>query len=336
MAIDDQDTRVGRIVAIRGVKVTAVLDDGASGAAPKPTVGVGTLVAMPTADAIVYGEVGDLWLSEPTAEQRSAPRLAEIDILGEAAANGAQRQFKCGAATVPPLGGAVHTGTAQDLTTVYARPGESNVAIGTLHQDARLPAYVVTDRLLGKHFAVAGASGSGKSCAVALILQAILADHPNGHVVILDPHREYPEAFGDMAEVIDLSSLELPYWLMNLEEMTAAFTSIDSVQRATESAILRDLVLEARRAYADRLDRDARITVDSPIPFSLAELDRLMQIAMGRLENPEGLAPYRRLQGRIQSLARDRRFSFMFPRAAASKSRSAMPRVTMAALVLSP
>ena len=55
--------------------------------------------------------------------------------------------------------------------------------------------------LLGKHFAVIGTTGSGKSCAVALILQAILNEHPSGHVVLLDPHAEYATAFGEMASV---------------------------------------------------------------------------------------------------------------------------------------
>jgi Mg/Co/Ni transporter MgtE len=67
------------------------------------------------------------------------------------------------------------------------------------------------DNLLGKHFAVLGTTGCGKSCAVTLILRAILEQHPNAHVVLLDPHNEYPSAFGDIAEIIGPESLQLPY-----------------------------------------------------------------------------------------------------------------------------
>ena len=64
---------------------------------------------------------------------------------------------------------------------------------------------------MGKHFAILGTTGSGKSCAVALILHALLEQNPNAHVVVLDPHNEYAHAFGDVAEVIDPDTLELPY-----------------------------------------------------------------------------------------------------------------------------
>jgi hypothetical protein len=302
---------LGHVAAVRGGRITAVLTGGADG--PTVAVGSGALVALPTAVATVYGQIGDLWFADPAAAGGSAPRMAEIDILGEVAATGAEETFRCGASSTPTLGGPVCAATAEDLELVYARPRQSRVPVGTLHQDRRLPAYLVTDSLLGKHFAIAGTTGSGKSCAVALILHAILADHPNGHVVMLDPHGEYGAAFGDKAEVIGPGSLHLPYWLMNFEEVTAAFASADGPQRSVEAAILRDAVIEARRGYVGRDEVQAHITVDSPIPFSLAELERLLQVAMGRLEKPEGLAPYLRLKARIHAMANDRRFAFMFP-----------------------
>jgi len=48
----------------------------------------------------------------------------------------------------------------------------------------------VDDELLAKNFAVLGATGSGKSCAVTLLLSAILAEHQNAHILLLDPHNE--------------------------------------------------------------------------------------------------------------------------------------------------
>ena len=139
------------------------------------------------------------------------------------------------------------------------------------------------------------------------ILKAILSSHPNGHVVILDPNGEYAAAFEGMAEVIHPGNLQLPYWMMNLEEITSVFTSNHAVERPIEAAILRNVVLEARRNRAASIDTCTHVTVDSPVPFSLAEIERLLQVGMGRLEKPEGLAPYQRLIGRIQSLVSDRR-----------------------------
>ena len=119
----------------------------------------------------------------------------------------------------PPLGAPVTTVTIRDLAKVYARPRTSNVHIGRLRHNQKVPAFVVTDSLLGKHFAVLGTTGTGKSCAVTVILRSILAEHPNGHVVLLDPHNEYASAFADMAELLNPSNLQLPYWLLNFEEI---------------------------------------------------------------------------------------------------------------------
>src|SRR5437016_3042512 len=71
---------------------------------------------------------------------------------------------------------------------------------GTLYHDAGRPAFLLMNALLAKNFAVLGMTGSGKSCGVTCILSAILADHPNAHIVLLDPHNEYATAFGELAE----------------------------------------------------------------------------------------------------------------------------------------
>ena len=115
------------------------------------------------------------------------------------------------------LGDAVYGSTIEDLSKVYAKPSVSCVRVGSVHQDKSLPAFVITDDLLGKHFAILGTTGSGKSCAVALILRAILSRHSNGHVLLLDPHNEYSRAFGQAAELVTTDDLELPYWLLNFE-----------------------------------------------------------------------------------------------------------------------
>ena len=84
---------------------------------------------------------------------------------------------------------------------------------------ARSPAYVSVDDLLGKHFAILGTTGSGKSWATALLLHAIIERHPNAHIVVLDPHAEYAHAFKDRAECIEPDDLRLPHWLFTFEEM---------------------------------------------------------------------------------------------------------------------
>jgi DNA helicase HerA-like ATPase len=74
------------------------------------------------------------------------------------------------------------------------------------------------DELLARHFAVFGMAGSGKSCAVIRTLLAVLAVHPDAHIIVIDPHNEYSAAFGDLGELINTDNLDLPFWLFDFEE----------------------------------------------------------------------------------------------------------------------
>jgi len=68
----------------------------------------------------------------------------------------------------------------------YTRPSVSNLSLGSLYHDPSRPAFVLVDELLAKNFAVLGTTGSGKSCAIALILSAILAGQAHAHIVVLE------------------------------------------------------------------------------------------------------------------------------------------------------
>jgi len=137
--------------------------------------------------------------------------------------------------------------------------------------------------------------------------------------VVLDIHGEYAAAFGSQAEVIDPSNLNLPFWLLNFHELTAAFISPDE-QRDSEIEILTDAVVWAKRrysdAYAGRVRRSAAettcITVDTPVPFRLADLVAYFDEQLGRLDRALNTLPYKRLKARVETLVSDARYSFMF------------------------
>ncbi len=314
MSNDDQ--KVGTVVSVKGSKISGVLvGSGAEPCAALDAVQFGGLVKMRTRISAVFGMVGGMWITDPSASPESARKMVEIDMLGEVVhpeVSGTDAHFQRGLSVYPPLGGEILAVTPDDLALIYAPPRASNVRIGTIHQDRSLPGFIATDNLLGKHFAVLGTTGSGKSCSTALILRAILEQHPNGHVVLLDPHNEYGSAFGDKAELINLSNLDLPYWLMNFEESVAAFVTSDGKERETETAILKDAILEARRKFFGPDADTDHITVDTPVPYRLGEVQRIIGNAMGRLDKTETSLPYLRLQTRIEALSSDRRFAFMF------------------------
>ena len=350
--ISGQATRLGRVVCVSGSQVVVLLEAAgpADTAAAPSRVQMGELVKIHHEKSVIFGVVRAM--SVPMPEQDAAVsevRMVELELLGEAMhpttglpTNGlpgasdssggaksggaksggeeqadaaASRRFKRGVTLFPALGDTVEAADAEDLALVYsAQAGAAAVRIGRIFQDRSLPAYVFPDRLLGRHFAMLGTTGTGKSCAAALILQAILKDHANAHILLLDPHNEYARAFGEEAVVLAPGSLQLPYWLFNFEEIVQVVFGDDSEDADTEQeiTILRDLIPKAKRHFLGDSDLKKHVTVDSPIPYSISEVTNLIDDAMGRLDRPDGGSPYARLKARITTLKTDSRYDFLF------------------------
>jgi DNA helicase HerA-like ATPase len=311
---ETREAKIGRVVNAAGSQIVMLIDMAEpAGAAGEPeSLQIGELIKLYTPNHVVFGMVTGLSIPIPSQDPADGEmKIVEVDLLGETDRQ-ANSGFRRGVSVFPALGDSVYRTSQADLQLVYARPAVSTIRVGTIHQDRELPAYIATDDLLGKHFAILGTTGSGKSCAVALILHAILNEHPNGHVVLLDPHNEYSHAFGERAEVLSPGNLRLPYWLFNFEEIVEVILGSETKARLAEIGILNEAIPEAKRLYLGESEDSKFVTVDTPIPYQLSDLIQLIDEAMGKLENPENSAPYMRLKSRLNTLRRDSRFAFMF------------------------
>ncbi len=242
--------------------------------------------------------------------------MFEVQVLGEIANSVPESAagFQRGVSSYPPLDAPVTTVTLRDLAKVYARPRVSNVHVGRLRHNRKVPAFVLTDSLLGKHFAVLGTTGAGKSCAVTVILRSILDEHPHGHVILLDPHNEYAGAFADKAELLNPTNLQLPYWLLNFEEIAHVLIGNQSTEHSySQTVILKDAILRAKKLFAGETADDGYITVDTPVPYRLSDLSAALKEGMGMLNKSERTSsPYLSLIARTESLRVDKRYAFMF------------------------
>ena len=314
--------RIGRVVSVAGSEVVFLHEkaqhNGANGSdhanGEAGTLQIGSLVKMRTPTSTVFGMVSGLSIPVPGAKgDEGEMRIVELELLGETLMNGhGDQPFQRGVSIFPSLGDEVYETDQSDLSLVYARPEKSTVKIGTIHQDASLPAYILTDDLLGRHFAVLGTTGAGKSCAIALILRAILHHHGNAHVLLLDPHNEYARAFGDAAEVLSPENLQLPYWLLNFEEIVEVILGHERQDVASATAILHEAIPSAKKQFLKNSDDELAVTIDTPVPFRLTDLLQNIEDEMGKLDKPEDTAPYLRLKNRINALRQDKRFAFMF------------------------
>ena len=176
-------------------------------------------------------------------------------------------------------------------------------------RDIRAGLYV--DALLGKHFALLGSTGTGKSTSAALILHRICELAPEGHILMIDPHGEYSAAFRHTGMLLDVSNLQMPYWLMNFEEHCEVFVTSSGADKQEDSDILAKCLLQARGK--NRLAEGmGKITVDSPIPYLLSDLTTAIQNEMGKLDKASSSAPFMRVKGKIDEIKADPRYQFMF------------------------
>jgi uncharacterized protein len=308
---------IGRIVAIEGAKLVVMIEieDVKAQLDMSDSLQVGCVVKVPTKSSVAFGMVNALSIAKPSPNGKGTEtRFLELELVGESVTVGTGRgaNMRRGVSTYPVLGSPVYAATQADLRFVFVRDGPQSARIGSIQQDPNLPAQVNVDDLLGKHFAVLGATGTGKSCAVTLILKAILKRNPNGHVLLLDPHNEYARAFGEQANVIDLHKLQLPHWLFNFTELRAVLTNAGASISNVEAALLNDLVTQAKRQFLGSSADERTITSDTPTPYRIGQVGEYIEDVLGRLEKPESIAPYQALKTAIVTLQNDARFGFMF------------------------
>jgi hypothetical protein len=311
----DTDLRVGRIIAVSASQAIVLLEpqkgEGASGAVWP--LEMGTLVKARTRPSTVFGLVTGLRVPLPSLEPSEKDlKLVEVDFAGEILNEpGAGGVFRRGVSAYPALEEPIYLANAADLAKVYAQPTVATARIGTIHQDSAIPAYVLTDELFGKHFSIVGTTGSGKSCVVATILRAVIERNPNAHVMLLDPHSEYSQAFGDQAAVLSPGdALYLPYWLFNFEELAEIILGSD---RSPEHVkVLGDAILAAKQQSFGKVGLDRSGTIDTPTPYRISDVLRILDSAMGSLERPESVAAYNAVKARITALQGDARFGFVF------------------------
>ena len=239
---------------------------------------------------------------------------ADIDFLGEGdeeRLTGKLYHFRRGVTRYPIPGCEVFAVTTADLKQIYSAEDRPHIGVGTVYPTRDVRAALYVDAMLGKHFALVGSTGTGKSTSAALILHRICDLAPQGHVVMIDPHGEYAAAFRGNGAIFDVSNLQMPYWLMNFEEHCEVFLTAAGGDRQIDADILAKCLLMARSK--NRLAQDIpKLTVDAPIPYLLSDLGNLIQLEMGKMDRAGDTAPYLRLKTKIDEIKSDPRYGFMF------------------------
>ena len=208
-------------------------------------VGADRIVAM--VDRVMNREETDLSKTRGAIFLTESSRYLSATMVGTIE-NGRYIQ---GVYNYPILDNPVWYVTRQDLDIIFDQKQKGEIInfkddfylpIGTSPSFPDYQVKINPDRMFGKHAAILGNTGSGKSCTLTSILQSLFQFDYNGqklqsaHVVIFDTNGEYKEAFNidEKHKVnpfyINEDGLKVPYWFMNYDDMDYLFEPTTGTQ----------------------------------------------------------------------------------------------------------
>lgn len=294
-----ENLAIGKIIEVDGSRLIAELDPGISelsrvyAGETYPIGQFGSIIRVHFGRRSIYALVGRLRMKADYEAERGIAaiasadeRIIEADLFGEGewakdADGNARLNFERGVATYPLPQQTVYITPKAELRFIYGDAKGTVIQLGEHVGSGGAPCYAEMNELLGKHTAVLGSTGAGKSGTVAAIIHSLLERGQkagyatwNPCIVILDPHNEYGTAFPAHSRLsTDDGSLKLPYWLLNFQETIALLIGKTEFVATSQANIIKSALLEARKeaAIGMGIDQD-RITVDSPVPYKLSVL----------------------------------------------------------------
>lgn len=281
---------------------------------------VGTYLVVKQSGRDVLVMLESIW--EDVDANDEAFNMAQLTPIGEFSADD---DFDRGVRHFPTTGAEVHLVSSRRLAHVFGRFSSGGFKVGALSTSESTNVYFDADAFFGRHAAVLGQTGSGKSWSVTSFIQSTLKSMPNAHIVLMDLHGEYSHKQGESTTIspfpmskvrcIPASDLELPYWMLTFEEQVELFIDNDDPNASVQMAFMRATMLDLKRAANEHLDL-GNITVDSPVQYDLDEMMSRMKEANERTadfgKTKEALyGRFDHMLVRMHSMVNDTRYAFM-------------------------
>lgn len=335
-----ENLAIGKIIEVDGSRIIAQLDPKLTelsrvyAGETYPIGQFGSIIRIHFGRRLIYALVGRLRMkAEYEAERGLTPhsspdeRIVEADLFGEgewtldatATPSKWELEFERGVATYPLPQQTVYLTPKSELRSIYGHTKGAVIRLGEHVGAGGAPCYADMNELLGKHTAVLGSTGAGKSGTVAAIIHSILEKGSvSGYgtwkprIVILDPHNEYGAAFPAHSKLsTDDGTLSLPYWLLNFQETVALLIGKTEFVATSQANIIKKVLLEARIEGAKTLGLQAdAITIDSPVPYKLTILRAKIEAEKNTL-TPSKQDSHNSILQKLDVLMSDARVSFL-------------------------
>jgi hypothetical protein len=281
-------TLIGHLTEVRGNGFVARLLAEGKGFQPLLQVGseqlmvgqIGGYAAVRQGGVQVVTIVSRTWQEDaPTdANPDRFHRFVALTPVGQITEKG---RFQAGVHRFPTTEAEVHLMDTGSLNLLFENFQALGFDVGHLPSRPDAKVYLDPSPMFGRHLAILGQSGAGKSWTVASVLQRVIEVLPKAHIVMLDLHGEYAwkDAGGriqtifakPVARYVDARELEIPYWLLTFAELADLLIDRGDPRASVQLAFLREVVYTLRKKANTDLGMD-RLSVDSPVYFNLTEL----------------------------------------------------------------
>lgn len=251
----EQERQVGKIVSVDSLTVYVKLDDDLKSLYKSgfheiyPIARINSYIIIPVGADRIVAIVNRVQTREETDMSKGnhsiflteSSRYLSATMIGTIENN---KSYVMGVYNYPILDNPVWYVVREDLEKIFDQKNEHEeidyehdyyLPIGMSPAFPDFKIKINPDKFFGKHAAILGNTGSGKSCTLASILQSLFQFTYNGkklksaHFIIFDTNGEYKNAF-QLSEddavnplAITKDGLRIPHWFMNYDDLDYLF-----------------------------------------------------------------------------------------------------------------
>lgn len=290
MSEQQSSVLIGYLTEVRGDGMEARMNPQHAGELPLIKIGNEEILAGHLGSYVIIKQahVGVLALVFKMSEkdrfnsqgERQTDRYLSLIPVGEIEENG---NFIRGVRHFPTPGAKVYAVGIHEINAIFSKFREYEFFIGQLAVQKDYQLSLDPRALFGRHFAIIGQSGAGKSWTVTSLIQNTIKAMPKTHIIMLDLHGEYcwkdddsklhsafPE---DRVSYVDALELEMPYWMMTYAELVDLFIDRTDSGASMQMAFMREVLQQLKRKTAKEIGLPS-VTIDTPIYFSLVDMYR--------------------------------------------------------------
>ena len=256
-------------------------------------------------------------------KQGRPTHMVHLTPLGEIDPQGG---FSRGISHFPISGAELHSIDDDSLKRIFSGYGDSDYKVGRLTSFESIDVYLDASAFFGRHAAILGQSGSGKSWTVTSLIQSAVRSMPESHIILLDMHGEYSDKNvdgvvarspfdADKVRCFRADQLEFPYWLLSFSEFSELIVNPVDEHASIQISNLRSTMTRLKQETNEHLNL-GHITVDSPIYYSLDDLIHAIKSAnretsdFGKKKSPL-YGKFDQVLVRLNSLLNDNRYDFL-------------------------